>query len=457
MYVRCVCGLLAVTAGVCCALEAQGESDAGGGVGGGGGPAGGERVVRVVRDGSGWVLMRNGERFEIRGVGGRQRLSELQAAGGNAIRTWSAEQAAPVLDEAERLGIAVTVGLWVAHPRHGFDYGNTTRVEAERAKHLADVRRMKGHAAVLMWAIGNEVELGMEGDRTEMWREVNRIAERVKAEDPTRPTMLVVAEVDENKIAEIKALCPAIEVLGINSYGQMDTAAVRARAFGWEGPMVMTEFGPRGWWEVGQTGWRKSDGNGSEGVPLEPSSTEKADSYLARSLVGMKGNPAVLGSYAFLWGQKQECTHTWFGMFLPEGDKLGAVDAMSYVWTGRWPANRAPRLWNMVVEGETDEIMAGEEMHAGVSAADPDGDAVVITWEIREESSDRRSGGDAEAVPPVVATAFEAKMENASRGVAGFKAPGTAGRYRLFVYVRDGKGSAATGNVPFRVVGTRAK
>ena len=461
LYVRCVLVLLAMAAVINSAMGAApgGGSgrNAGGGGSDGGAQADGKRSVRVVRQGAGWALLRNGERFEIRGVGGSQRLAELKEAGGNAIRTWSVDQAEPVLDEAHRLGIAVTVGLWVAHPRHGFDYNDTAKVEAARAKHLADVRRLKGHPAILMWAIGNEVELGFDGDRTQMWREVNRIAEGVKQEDPTRPTMLVVAEVDARKINEIKSLCPAIDVLGINSYGRMDSAAMRARGLGWDGPVAMTEFGPRGWWEVEQTPWKTADGAKSEGVPIEPSSTDKADTYLARSLVGLKGNPAILGSYAFLWGQKQECTHTWFGMFLPEGDKLGAVDAMSYVWTGRWPANRAPRLWDLVIQGKTDGLAPGEAMRAGVSAVDPDGDPLSITWEVREESSDRRSGGDAEAVPPTVPTTFDAKMDGPSRGVAGFVAPSKPGRYRLFVYVRDGKGNAATGNVPFRVSGPGGK
>lgn len=42
-----------------------------------------------------------------------------------------------------------------------------------------------------------------------------------------------------------------------------------------------------------------------------------------------------LGSYVFLWGQKQEVTATWYGMFLASGEKLPTVDAVCYAWSGK--------------------------------------------------------------------------------------------------------------------------
>lgn len=43
-------------------------------------------------------------------------------------------------------------------------------------------------------------------------------------------------------------------------------------------------------------------------------------------------------------GQKQEKTHTWYGMSLPDGTPLDMVNAISHAWTGRWPKDRAPRI-----------------------------------------------------------------------------------------------------------------
>ncbi|HYD84629.1 MAG TPA: hypothetical protein VEA63_11265, partial [Opitutus sp.] len=65
-------------------------------------------------------LLRAGEPYVVRGAGGED-LKSLAAAGANSVRTWGAEGIDGLLDEAQRLGLTVTVGIWVEHERHGFD------------------------------------------------------------------------------------------------------------------------------------------------------------------------------------------------------------------------------------------------------------------------------------------------------------------------------------------------
>jgi hypothetical protein len=397
-------------------------------------------LVRVEKVDGRFRLMRNGQPYFIRGVGGSQRLEELVALGGNSIRTWSVDQAEPVLDRAHKLGVSVTVGLWFKHPRHGYSYDDAAFARKEIDTHVAEVRRLKHHPAILMWAVGNEVELGAQGDQSNMWRTLNQAAKEIKQVDPSRPTILIVAEIFDGKLEQILKHCPDIDILGINSYGAMDTSTSRAREQGWDRPIAITEFGPRGWWEVAKAPW---------GAPIEPNSTDKADTYFSRYFAAVNDHPLVIGSFAFLWGQKQECTHTWFGMFLPgpNGSRLGAADAMSFAWTGRWPANRCPRIWDPRIDGPTDDLAPGAPMKASIAAADPDGDTLAFEWEVLEESRDRKSGGDPESKPPVVPTEFATPAP----GRAEFKAPSAPGAYRLFIYVRDGNNNAATANIPFRV------
>ncbi len=76
--------------------------------------------VRLVKDDSGYRLSRYGKPYFIKGAGGDGSLKILADAGGNSIRTWDADKAGIVLDEAQRLGLTVTVGIWLGHERHGF-------------------------------------------------------------------------------------------------------------------------------------------------------------------------------------------------------------------------------------------------------------------------------------------------------------------------------------------------
>jgi hypothetical protein len=111
----------------------------------------------------------------------------------------------------------------------------------------------------------------MEGDGSDpnVWKAVEEIARMVKQVDPNHPTLTVIAELGAEgiKAKQVKALCPDIDILGINSYGGALSLPTRLKASGWTKPYMVTEFGPNGPWEVGKTSW---------GAPLEPTSTEKA-------------------------------------------------------------------------------------------------------------------------------------------------------------------------------------
>jgi hypothetical protein len=229
-----------------------------------------------------------------------------------------------------------------------------------------------------------------------------------------------------------------VDLLGINSYAGLSTLPKRLQEAGFTRPWVVTEHGPQGTWEVAKTPW---------GAPIEASSTRKAEEYLANYRAAISGQPQCLGSYVFHWGQKQETTGTWFGMFLHSGERLGAVDAMTFGWTGKWPANRVPEIGRLESDVEQKEVAPGSLHTVKLEVKDPEGDPLTARWEVRSESSDRREGGDREAEPIAHPEAF---VE--ARGTTfTFRAPSLQGGYRVFAYVYDGKGGAATANVPFYV------
>jgi hypothetical protein len=158
-----------------------------------------------------------------------------------------------------------------------------------------------------------------------------------------------------------------------------------------------------------------------------------------------------VGSYVFLWGQKQERTPTWYGMFLESGEETATVDVLHHIWKGAWPANRSPRLEGAWLDGKTSHqnvhLKAGQTYTAKVEAIDPDHDPLTYGWEVMEESTDLKTGGDFEARPENLPGAIQEPKENA----IVLKAPAAPGPYRLFAYVFDGKGHAGHANIPFHV------
>ena len=72
---------------------------------------------------------------------------------------------------------------------------------------------------------------------------------------------------------------------------------------------------------------------------------------------------------------------------------------MTFAWTNRWPANRAPELNTLASEAREAEILPGTKFTARIDATDPEGDPLFVRWEVRSESADRREGGDHETEP----------------------------------------------------------
>ena len=100
-----------------------------------------------------------------------------------------------------------------------------------------------------------------------------------------------------------------------------------------------------------------------------------------------------LGAYAFLWGSKMEATATWFGMFLADGARLGVVDAMTELWSGKPPANRAPTVEPLVIMGEA-RVDPGEVVRVRAAMDDPGGRVDRVHWVLRRESGEYAAGGD---------------------------------------------------------------
>lgn len=397
-------------------------------------------VVRLKRTANGYHLLRDGKPYFIRGAGGDGSLELLARCGGNSIRTWGADNLQGKLDQAYRLGLTVAVGIWLGHERHGFDYNNADQVAAQLKQTSEVIERYKHHPAVLLWGLGNEMEGYERGDNAAVWLAIDQLARLAKQLDQNHPTMTVIAEIGGDRVKNVHRLCPNVDIVGINSYGGVTSLAERYFEAGGEKPYIVTEFGPPGVWESKKNAW---------GVTPEPTSTEKATFYRRGYEAAVLIQPErCLGSYAFTWGHKQEATATWFGMLLPDGSKLAAVDTMTELWSGKPPANRCPAIEKLSLVG-ADQVDPRATVRATLQASDPDGDQIEVRWLLTGEAEALGTGGDTEAAPET----FSDAIAHANREHAEIRMPAEPGGYRVFAYIHDGRGGAAVANVPLLVKG----
>jgi len=403
--------------------------------------------VALTKDTAGhWQLARDGRPFTVHGVGGWEQMQLAATIGVTTIRTWGAEDLSvvvdgkPMVDRAHELGLAVVAGLWVKHERQGINYDDPGQLQAQRERIRAEVRQYRNHPAIIVWGLGNEME-GPESPTgpERIWREVEILARIVKEEDPHRPVMTTIAGAAREKIEAVRQFCPSLDLLGLNLYGGAPAAVSQLDKGGWDRPFMLTEFGPLGPWEVRHTSWD---------APIEPDTNAKVANYL-RAYRAAMADPRgrCVGTFAFLWGQKQEATATWFGMFLPTGEKTPIVDAMGREFTGRWPANRSPQIEPLRPVFANEQVRPGAEYPVEVTATDPEHDALTYEWVVQAEATERKVGGDPETAPPV----HPECIIRAEGSRAVLRMPVTPGAYRLFVYVRDGQGGGCSENVAFNV------
>lgn len=393
--------------------------------------------VRVTGTPGKWALTRAGQPYFVKGVGGDGSWELLSQLGGNSVRTWGHDQLGEQLDRAHKLGLTVTAGIWLGQVRQGFDWSDAASLIRQRETIRQAVLKYKDHPALLIWALGNEME-DPNGQNGAVWSEINNLARLVKSLDPQHPTMTVIAELGGDKVRNLHALCPDIDLVGINSYAGAASVGERYQKLGGTKPYLLTEFGPPGIWEIGK--------NEIDAFP-ELTSTAKVTAYRAAYQNAVLGQPGTcLGSYAFMWGQKQEVTATWFSLLLPDGSRLGAVDALSEFWTGRAPQNRCPEIAALSSVGKT-VGKPGETLRFTLKGTDPEGDELQVAWELVSDQEKYGTGGDAEESGATIRSAIRKSDSSGAEVVI----PSEGGLYRLFATVRDGHGGAAIANVPIRV------
>ena len=398
--------------------------------------------VEVVGKEGAFHLLRGGEPYEIRGAGVELAdVAYLVAHGGNSTRNWSTLYADRQLEQALEHGTTILMCIEMERERHGFDYDDEDAVAAQLEYARGEVLKYKDHPALLGWIIGNEMNLHFTNPR--VFDAINDISKMIHEVDGKHPTTTALAGFNAELVELVTTRAPDLDFISTQMYGDIVNLPRYLDETGYDGPLMVTEWGAIGHWEVGQTAW---------GAPIEQNSSDKAANYVKSHEMAIASMPdQVIGSYVFFWGQKQERTPTWYGMLLEDGSKTETIDVMHHLWTGEWPENRAPRVQSLELAGKAAKenvmLAPGQRVGAHVASDDPEGDALSYKWSIMRESEATQSGGDREEIPEMI----EGRVTDDGDGSATVIAPDDPGAYRLFVYVHDGSGNAGHANLPFLV------
>ena len=389
--------------------------------------------VEIKKEKNKYVLYRSGTPYFIKGAGSFEYYDLLKAHGGNSVRLWNTDNAKYYLDKAQEQELTVTLGLFIGSQLNGFDYNNEDAVKNQFSYIKSEVLKYKDYPALLMWGIGNELNLNEKNKK--VWKAINDIAKMIHEIDPNHPTVTTFAGVPKDLMPYIKKHCPDLDLIGINAFKDLPNIPYTLEEVSWNKPYIISEWGATGYWESDLTSWNAF---------IEENSTQKVLNCKRNYEYLLKRNKGLcLGSYVFIWGNKDEGTHTLFSFFLSSGSPTSMVDLMNYLWTGNWPENQAPVIKNLTLERKQAQhniiLQPGKLIKARVESSDPDKDELNIKWAFFKDSE----------IPLKPGEYIEHSFKSSGPDIS-FQAP-KEGAYRLFVYVFDKDYKVATANIPFLI------
>ncbi|MBS1565080.1 MAG: hypothetical protein JST39_11865 [Bacteroidetes bacterium] len=406
------------------------------------------KVAVIETDGS-YRIYRYGLPYFIKGanVTGCRYLRDIKEAGGNSVRIYNTDSAQQVLDSAYKLGLSVTVGLAMGYAEKDMDYDDAAAVQRQQAKLLQQVLRFRNHPALLMWGIGNETNLFLGDGAAEflshvrLCRAINAMAKAVHTADPEHPTVMMVSGGSTNRMNRI--FCDAVDLIAYNSFEPFGGQLKKSY---WQGPYLVSEFGQLGYWASPRTEWYNFS---------EQSSFEKRRFMRRQYAAFMSDSANCLGAYAFIWGQKQEYTSTWFSLYTDRGERTELVDELQALWTGRPIQSTSPSILSVHVDYKADSnniyLLAGQSYTATVTLTDTARGEPLLRSELRSDIVQYLDASYSYQQQQLVSDSVWKPAGPWKTARFRFTAPARTGPFRLFLFLDKGGQVMSTANACFYV------
>jgi hypothetical protein len=404
--------------------------------------------VHIKKEDGSFQLYRNGKPFYIKGASGNSNFEALANMGGNTIRVYDTLNLVRVLDTATKNGLAVIIDIPLPEYDEQFnEYEDDLKNEERKTKVKHFVQEYRDHPALLFWNLGNEVRYPVRLFPNKFIDTFNALIDIIHTEDPNHLVSTTVQR--RMDILAIARHSPNLDLLGYNIFGTVKNIrfniesinSVLSGSF----PYYISEWGIDGFWETGHTKW---------GASIEPTTTKKNEQLRHRyNNYILNAGDNCQGSLVFHWGQKHECTYTWFNLFGEDGKTSEMVLTLNNLWKGLGENENEIGLDYMLVNGlgAMDNIILSPETlaTAELKFKKKFNDSIRISWELYPDYCRLESISKAIKEPQQITDAIASKSGLTAR----FETPREEGSYRLYAYIENQDGFVATCNTPFYVLG----
>ena len=194
---------------------------------------------------------------------------------------------------------------------------------------------------------------------------IELLAQRIHALDSSRPVFSCIEHEEYQLPGELTAYhdgAPSIDIIGINSYYREQIGRLNQITWQFDSlrPYLVSEFGPRGYWDPKYNQMSKSS-------IIEESETEKANWYKeqwSNYVLAYKGSN--IGGFAYSWHDRMEGSYTWFGLTDYKGRPKPSYFALKELWTEQ----KTEKLPQFIIRAPRSTEAENEYIFSAISASD---------------------------------------------------------------------------------------
>lgn len=370
-------------------------------------------------------------------------FEKIKEMGANTIRRYGTGiYDKNILNIADESGLNVLYGFWF-DPKVDY-YLDSAKVQDYIKEVEENVIEFKDHPSVIAWSLGNEswgllkhsyAKPYLVKVRESYVQLIEHLAQRIHELDPTRPVFTCMEHEEHQLPGELAVFhddAPSIDVVGINSYYKEQISTLNHIVWQFDSlrPYLVSEFGPRGYWDPNYNKTKNLD-------IIEETDTEKASWYKEQWTSYVEGYKGYnIGGFAYCWHDRMEGSYTWFGIT----DFKGRVKPSYYALKEAWTNKKQDKFLQYSITGPA-EIKPGNVYTFSATNVNSAGSNQTYEWRLLKDEYLKQIDN------------IEASDDGLSVNVEIPKEPS---KYRLYLFVTDKEnGRVTTASAPIQVVQNR--